>query len=86
MNLCKYVQYKDMHYVLLKKVPTSEILTQPYIYLITYSTMDLISSFTLGTVLTLVYRRTEEFKAWVDSSPAFLTTWVIWKKKVTFLF
>lgn len=79
MDFCKYVQYKDMWHALLKKKkkPISEIFTEPYTYVIIYSTMDLISSFTLDSVLTLIIRRMEEFKFWVHSSPDSLTKLVI---------
>ena len=53
MDFCKYIQYKDMwHALLKKKLPTSEIFTEPYTYVIIYSTTDLISSFTQDSVLT----------------------------------
>ena len=73
-----FLQYKDMwHALLKKKIPTSEIFTELYTYVIIYSIMDLISFFTLDSVLTLIIRRMEEFKFWVHSSPASLTKLVI---------
>ena len=56
---------------------------QQHSYVIIYSTIDLISSFTLDSVLTLIIRRMEEFKFWVPSSPASLTKLVI-RNKVSF--
>ena len=78
MDFCKYMQYKDMWHALLKKKKTiSEIFTEPYTYVIIYSTTDLISSFTLDSVPTLIIRRMEGFKFWVHSSPDSLTKLVI---------